>query len=132
MKIHHIGYLVSDMEKAIKQFEELGGTIESPAVYDEARQIDIAFIQMGAYLLELVYPHETSRAVGKALKKMKNTPYHLCYECDDIYGTIDGFVKEGCIIVEDPEEAVAIQNKKVAFLYSSVLGLFELLETFSV
>lgn len=128
MKIHHIGYLVSDMLGAIRQFESLGGTLESGIVFDEDRMVDIAFIQMDTYLVELVLPHEGSVAVGKALRKLKNTPYHLCFECDDMDCTIQNLVSDGCMVVEEPKRAVAIQCKRVAFLYSAVIGLFELVE----
>ena len=130
MKIHHIGYLVSDIKLAIKQFEEIGGTLKDPVVFDKNRLVDIAFIEMGGqYLLELVSPHEESKAVGKALRRLKNTPYHLCFECNnDLDEEIRAFVSKGCMVVEEPSIAVAIQNRRVAFLYSAEIGLFELVE----
>jgi len=128
MKIHHIGYLVSDMSKAIQNFEKMGGVLTQGIIFDKNRSIDIAFMQMDSYLLELVYLHEGSEAVGKALKRLKNAPYHLCFECDDIDEAIQNFVNSGCILVQEPENAVAINNQRVAFLYSSEIGLFEIVE----
>ncbi len=129
MKIHHIGYLVSDMDKAIQSFREMGGVLETELpVFDPDRMIDIAFVRVGATLLELVCPREGCITVGEALKRLKNIPYHLCFECASLEDTINELVNKGCLVVEEPKEACAIHNQKVAFLYSSEMGLFELVE----
>ena len=128
MKIHHIGYLVSDMSKAIKMFENNGGVLTDGIIFDDKRLIDIAFMQMGSYLIELVYPHEGSEAVGKALRRLKSTPYHLCFESGNIDKDIQEYVGNGCMIVEEPAIAVAINNQRVACLFSAEIGLFELVE----
>ena len=44
MKIHHIGYLVDDIEKAAQEFEQLGFTRTSEAVEDKTRQVYILFL----------------------------------------------------------------------------------------
>lgn len=128
MKIHHIGYLVSDILKAIEKFEKNGGILTDGIIYDDKRLIDIAFMQMGSYLIELVCPREGSGAIGKALRKLKNTPYHLCFESENIDRDIQKYVDDGCMIVEEPANAIAIDNQRVAFLFSAQIGLFELVE----
>ena len=56
-------------------------------------------------------------------------PYHLCFECDNnLDEEISAFVNKGCMVVEEPQIAVAIQNRRVAFVYSAEIGLFELVE----
>ena len=41
MKIHHIGYLVKKIEKAISAFLDLGYIVEKETIYDNYRDIDI-------------------------------------------------------------------------------------------
>lgn len=44
MKIHHVGYFVSDIQTAREDFEKLGWKISAPCVFDESRKIFIQFM----------------------------------------------------------------------------------------
>lgn len=129
MKIHHVGYLVDNMENAVNEFCTYGGQLAGDVVFDKERLVDIAFIKMGLVMIELVSPREESIAVGKSLRRLKKTPYHLCFECGKIDETIENMVHSGCVLVKEPQKAVALDNRRVAFLYSEGIGLFEILET---
>ena len=130
MKIHHIGYLVENIEKAVEEFKSFGGLLAGDIVFDESRLVDIAFIQIGNTLIELISPKEDSEDVGKSLRRLKNTPYHICFECENIGKTIESMeCREDYKLVKEPQVAVAIGNRKVAFMYSDKIGLFDLLET---
>lgn len=54
--------------------------------------------------------------------------HHIGYLVSDMSKAIQNFVNSGCILVQEPENAVAINNQRVAFLYSSEIGLFEIVE----
>ena len=47
MKIHHIGYLVENMEEAMNTFFAFGGGIAQVPVFDHERLVDIAFVKIG-------------------------------------------------------------------------------------
>ena len=128
MKIHHVGYLIKNMENTIEEMISWGGILIRESIYDHARQVDIAFVKNGEMLIELVCPRAESRDVGDSLKRLGNTPYHICYECDDIDAAIIRLQAEGCLLVKEPQSAVAIGGRRVAFLYSDNQGLFEILE----
>ena len=128
MKVHHVGYLVSDMESALGRFISMGAIVTDRTVYDEDRLVDIAFIKFGNMPIELVCPREDSTAVGKSLRKLRNTPYHLCFECADLEEEVKRQIESGCMLVIEPQRAVAIGGHPVAFLYSEEIGLFELVE----
>ena len=55
-KIHHIGYLVKNIEKASKLFLTLGYQVEQDTVYDNYRGVDIRFLNKDGYRVELVAP----------------------------------------------------------------------------
>lgn len=129
MKIHHIGYLVENMEEAMNTFFAFGGGIAQVPVFDHERLVDIAFVKIGDVLIELVSPREESEDVGKSIRRLKTLPYHLCFECSGIEKTIAGLVEKGCLLIKEPQKAIALDNREVAFLYSSSIGLFELLDT---
>ena len=44
MKVHHIGYYVTDIAAAVEAFEKLGYQVESDCVHDESRKISIQFL----------------------------------------------------------------------------------------
>ena len=45
MRIHHIGYLVKKMDKAVKAFLNLGYTLVQDVVLDDYRQVTICFME---------------------------------------------------------------------------------------
>lgn len=128
MKIHHIGYAVSNIQQSIEQFQKLGFRVEKQIVKDEKRKVEIAFMSSGNYLVELLCPLSEDSPVTNYLNKVGNTPYHFCYETDNIDNAIASLRKERYILVEKPSKATAIDGQRVAFLYNPKYGLLELLE----
>ena len=129
MKIHHVGYLVKKINKSINAFEALGYKKESEICYDEYRDIDICFMKNDEYRIELVMPKSEKSVVHKMLKKIGISPYHLCYEVEDIEESIKYFTtKKGYILMDEKCKAPAIDNKYVVFLFNKDIGMIELLE----
>lgn len=56
MEIHHIGYLIKNIEKALNEFTTFGYNIMVPITYDKYRDIDICFIEKDGCLVELISP----------------------------------------------------------------------------
>ena len=83
MKVHHIGYYVKQMEAARAAFQKLGYEELEGVVQDDDRSIRICFLKNGTEVVELVEPEERSPFDNKNLRKMGNTPYHICYEAED-------------------------------------------------
>ena len=128
MKIHHIGYLVHDKDSALQQFVSLGYKLTEDWIHDISRQIEIAFVENNGVLVELVRPDDDCTLIGKALRKMRNTPYHICYECEDLDRQIASMREQGWLLSQEPLEAPAISGRRVAFLFGSDMGLIELVE----
>lgn len=129
MEIHHIGYLVKNMQKAIDRFAGLGFSIERGSVIDEYRGIDIVFMTNGDYRVELVSPITETSVVANTIKKLGNTPYHLCYYCDNIEETVEALKKEKFMQTDVAAPAPAIDGHRVCFLFNASIGLIELVET---
>ena len=66
--------------------------------------------------------------IGKPLKKLRNTPYHICYECKNVDEKIFELEEAGWIIISPPMPAPGIDNRRVAFLFGANIGIIELLE----
>lgn len=127
MKIHHIGYAVKDIDKALQEFIILGFKILSKTE-DFDRRIQIIFIEKDDYVIELISPLNLDSPIYKILKKNGPIPYHICYESDFFYEDLNNLKKLGWLIIEKPKKAIAINDKLVAFLYSKNIGIVELLE----
>lgn len=128
MKIHHIGYLVKKIDKALETFLDLGYQIIQETIYDEYRGIYICFLERDGYVIELVSPASVKSVVSGLLTKTGNSPYHICYEVSDMEEEIQKLRKLHYVICSEPHEAVACSNRKVCFLVHPHMGMIELLE----
>lgn len=45
MKVHHVGYYVTNIAAAIKTFEKLGYQVASNCIHDETRKVSIQFLK---------------------------------------------------------------------------------------
>ena len=86
-------------------------------------------IKGGGYRIELIAESEGCELFGKKFKKFGSTPYHICYECEEMERTLEELQKENFILIREPQPASAINNRRVAFMYSDAVGQIELLET---
>jgi len=125
--IHHIGYLVKDIEKSAQNFETLGYVREN-LTFDPVQKADILFMNLNGIKIELVAPQKDSQ-VYPLLKKYRDSPYHICYVVENINTAISDLQLLGYMIFREPVEAVAINtNAKVAFLMKRNVGMIELVE----
>lgn len=128
LKVHHIGYLVKKMDKAVQAFAALGYTVTQEVVYDSLRRVDICFMEKDGYTVELVSPAEAGSVVDGLLKKYKNSPYHICYESYDFDNDYNKLASGGYTAIDMPAPAPALQGCRVVFLLNAFLGMIELLE----
>lgn len=128
LKIHHIGYAVKNIDKAIEHFSNLGYVVHEKSV-DEKRKVIIAFAESSGYSIELIAPLSDGSPVDSILKKNGPTPYHICYETVDIKLMCQKLKAEKFRVISDISPAPAIDNANVVFLLSPVMGIIELVET---
>ena len=128
MKIHHIGYFVKSIEKGTKTFLDMGYEIEQECVHDEYRGIDIVFLVKDGYRVELVSPYTKDSVVYELRKKMGNSPYHICYEVENLESEIERLSEQRFVVTQEPHEAVAIDGHRVCFLVHGQIGIIELVE----
>lgn len=129
MRINHIGYAVKQIDRAINSFETLG-FIFNPIVDDTDRNVKIAFGTKDGYRIELVSPldKKTESPVDRYLSSVPGTPYHVCYESDDLEGEVEKLQQQGFKVIIDPRPAVAFKGKRVVFMMNLGFGLMEIVE----
>ena len=134
MTLHHIGYLVANIEKSIKAFESLGYSLvnyggDGDIVYDAHRDADICFLrpsEEGGAVVELISPKSKTSPVYGLLSKYKNSPYHLCFDVEDRDGEIARLKENGWMIMQEDAPACAIGGRHVTFLMNRYAGIMEL------
>jgi methylmalonyl-CoA/ethylmalonyl-CoA epimerase len=127
-KIDHLGYAVSDIDRSLKVFLDLGYKKVSDLVIDEIRNVKIVFVKKSDLKIELISPLNEKSPINSYLKKNGNTPYHICYHVQDIFETIEKLKAMNFKLIERPNAAIALKNKKVAFLFNIDYGILELVE----
>ncbi|MBO4457969.1 MAG: VOC family protein [Butyrivibrio sp.] len=128
MKIHHVGYLAKNIEKTEKKFFELGYEVEQATKYDEIRDIKIEFLKNGDYRVELIEPMGENSPMYPLLKRFKNSPYHFCYEVENLDEAVKELESKRYTVIQEPQIAPCIAGKRVAFLNNISMGIIELVE----
>lgn len=128
MKIHHIGYLVKKLDRALETFQLLGYTIVQDRVYDERRGIEIVFLDKDGYSIELVSPVKPESVVSELVRRLGNCAYHVCYETDDIEVEIEKLRDDRFVVCSEPMVAPACGGRRVCFLIHPFMGMIELVE----
>ena len=127
--VHHIGYLVKDINKSVNAFRTLGYELEKDTVNDLERLSRICFLKKGSLLVELVEPTEDSD-IFPLLKTYNNCIYHICYEVNDIDETVSELKQEGYLLFRDKQVAKAIsETAVVVFLMHTRMGIVEILQS---
>ena len=134
MKIHHIAYAVTSIEKSKIKFEDLGfKATDTEPVNDDIRNIKILFMMHdeSKTLIELVEPLNDTSPITNLCKKMHGcaSPYHICYEVENLSEALSEFKSKGYLVTQKPAPAVAIEGKNVAFLFQKDVGIIELVES---
>lgn len=127
LKVHHIGYLVKK-KTAREAFLALGYSTCQDWIRDEGRGIDICFLLSGSTCIELVCPYRDDSTVSGLIKRLKNSPYHICYISEDLSGDGERLREQGFLPIDLPTPAPACGDHPVQFFMHPALGMIELLD----
>lgn len=129
---HHLGIAVAELINSIQAYRGFGWTWDGEIVEDKERNVKLAFLRRdtSGEMLELVCPTNDKSPISNTLISMKNvaTPYHICYEVNDIEKVIHILKGRNYILTSALNPAIAFGNRRVAFMLNRDSGLVELLE----
>lgn len=100
--IHHIAFVVKDIEKAIAFYQTKLGFALKKRTYFQPRGIEVALFDVKGVLIELIQPVEQGTPPYKFLKEQGEGFFHIAYDVYDI--------KKGIQTLED--KRVKMMNKK--------------------
>ena len=116
--LHHIGMAFKKKPKELDNIRYFD---------DPIQKVTVGFISLNGCQIEVVIPLSEDAPILNAMKKGTKL-LHLCYEVDNIVVSISNAQKNNCIIVSNPVEAVAFENRKIAWIFHKNYGLIEILE----
>ncbi len=88
-RIHHINFVVRDLDAAIERFEASPGLGPFERIDHEARGSTIAFAPVGESWFVLVCPHDEDSAPGRHLEAHGEGLFLLSFGTDDISDVIE-------------------------------------------
>jgi len=104
IRLHHVGVVVEDLMSAISKFCRALGVDEKKIVVHrgqystrdgEVEEFEYAFIPSGnGTMIELVTPKSEGPTM-RFLRKRGEGLFHLAFEVDDVYSTIEKFKEAG-------------------------------------
>jgi methylmalonyl-CoA/ethylmalonyl-CoA epimerase len=131
MRFHHVGILVANIEEHFKNHfaAELGMESLDGPVFDPSQKAFTAMIRTGPGAgIELISPNGPDSPIASAFKNGGGM-HHICYEVDDIEATLEEMRSAGMVPVSPPTPATLFDGLRVAFMYSKLGGLVELVES---
>ena len=129
MKINHLGIAVKSIESSVVMYKEsLGWKEITKLVYDPVQKVNILFmVDRHGSKFELLEPGGKESPISKMLDRRIGL-YHICYKVQDIKLKIKELTETGFFLISGPVEAVAFDDKAIAFLINSDNLIIELLE----
>ena len=115
----HIGLAVSSLEAL---------PLYPPRFIDPIQNVSLAFFSIHGVPLEAVQPSDERSPISAQLKQGTKL-LHLCFRVPDLDAAVQAARRKGLMLISRPAPAVAFDGRRIVWLYSSVLGLFELLES---
>jgi methylmalonyl-CoA/ethylmalonyl-CoA epimerase len=117
-EFEHAGIAVRSISNAVKGVEK---------IEDPIQMVNVAFIYVNNFRIELIEPISEKSPITKTLDKGQSL-YHLCFRVPDIKKALETSRKHGFHSIARPVPAKAFNDNKVAWVFSKVYGLFELIE----
>ncbi len=128
-KISHIAVVVPELDEAMGFWVEALGLPLAHVEHVADQGVDVAFLPAGESDIELLEPVDPESGVARYLEKRGPGMHHICFEVDDIQGTLER-LKAANVPLINEEPTIGTGGKKIAFIHPKGTGgvLVELYE----
>jgi methylmalonyl-CoA/ethylmalonyl-CoA epimerase len=99
-KIHHVGIVVPDLERAMSFWHGLLGMalVKTAVVQDQG--VKAALLKAGESEIELLEPLDPENGVGKFLARRGGGLHHVCFETEDVAGELSRARAKGIQLID--------------------------------
>lgn len=128
LDVHHVGVAVRSIDEAMRFYGDTLGLRMVDRRHLADRQLDVAFVQAGSTLIELLEATDASTPVARFIERRGPGLHHLCFGTTDIDQHLRDLGRAGVQLID--EEARPGAHGRVAFLHpdSTHGALVELIE----
>jgi len=103
------------------------GFAASEIVIEPSQNVKIAFLSKAGHpLMEVIEPLSDESPVSRIIQNSGTTPYHICYEVDDIERTAEDLEDKRFRMLFEPLVSEAMDHGLFCYLFSPDIGLIEL------
>lgn len=128
IKINHVAIVVNDIDATLPFWRDVLGLPGGQLKEVPQEQVRIAFLEAGESHIELVQPTSADSGIAKYLDKRGAGMHHICFEVDDLEGTMQQMMASGVELLNDtPKER---DGQRYVFIHPKSTGgvLVELYE----
>jgi methylmalonyl-CoA/ethylmalonyl-CoA epimerase len=127
--IDHVGFAVTDLERAAALYEETFGMPVGHRETVESQGVEAVLLDVGDGHVELLRPLGPETVVGRFIARRGEGLHHVAYRVADIDSTLATLKGAGIELI-DSEARTGIRGSRVAFLHPRATGgaLTELVE----
>jgi len=130
-RLHHLGFVVASITDSVSDYrQQFGLRWDERVFHDPIQRVRVTFLESaipGEPLFELVEPAGEASPVNRFLAAGGGL-HHLCYEVEDIAGTLQRARELGAVIIRTPRPAVAFAGRRIAWVQTKQKVLTEYLE----
>lgn len=127
LAFHHLGVACRDLDREEKTYQGLGYQRETDDFVDPIQGVRGRFLVGPGPRIELLQQLD-GRDVLEPWLQHGSRIYHQAFEVDDITAAVNMFLTNGNRVVVEPVPAVAFEGRRIAFLMTRTMTLFELIE----
>ena len=102
-EIRHLGFIVSDMDRAIEYYKSLGIATVGPelpiAQSPDGSKLKVRFVQIGSIVLEFFQPVEGESMQLHFLRKHGEGIQHMAFAVADIDAEVDDLLSKGVKLI---------------------------------
>ncbi|MFH1639010.1 MAG: methylmalonyl-CoA epimerase [Chloroflexota bacterium] len=100
-RVHHVAIAVTNIDEALKLYENLFGVKVSKIEAVPEQGVKAAMITMGdGGEIEFLEPIDPNCGVAKFLENKGEGIHHICLEVDDIDKTLSSLAEKGCQLID--------------------------------
>ena len=121
--IHHVGYVVADLDAAIAQLESLAGTSVGVREVMPEQGVEAAMCATDGGLVELITPLDPEGAIARFLEKRGEGFHHVAFAVPDAAAALEALAAAGAELI-DATPRRGLGGHLVAFVHPrSALGV---------
>ena len=127
-KVHHVGVVVRDMERAMLFWRDTLGLPIHKAQHIEEQGVNAALLSLGDSEIELLEPTVSDNGIARYLAARGEGLHHVCFQVDDVWGDLARLKADGIEMI-DQEPRIGIAGR-ICFLHPRAMDgtLVELCE----